>query len=78
MVAYGGAQAEWYALVADEFDLTYDLDDGSNYDIAEDDEYFDVVQACYDWNVLAGAYDADAKVTNVLVANSLSSIYRQF
>ena len=66
------SQAEWYALVAEEFNLTYNLDDGSNYDIAEDDEYFDVVQACYDWNVLVGEYDADADVTNVLVAKSLA------
>jgi len=66
------SQAEWYALVADEFDLTYDLDDGSNYDIAEDDEYFEVIQACYDWKVLVGEYDADADVTNVLVAKSLA------
>lgn len=66
------SQAEWYALVAEEFDLTYDLDDGSNYDIAEDDTYFEVIQACYDWKVLVGEYDADAKVTNVLVAKSLA------
>ncbi len=66
-------QAEWYALVADEFNLTYDLDDGSNYDIAEDDEYFEVVQACHDWNVFVGEYDAQAKVTNVLVAKSLAA-----
>lgn len=65
-------QAEWYALVADEFNLTYKLDDGSNYDVAEDDEYYEVLQACHDWNVLVGEYDADAKVTNVLVAKSLA------
>ncbi len=64
-------QAEWYALVADEFNLTYKLDDDHNYDIAEDDEYYDVIQACYDWEVLVGEYDADADVTNVLVAESL-------
>lgn len=65
-------QAEWYALVADEFNLTYNADDDYNYDIAEEDEYYEVVQACYDWDVLAGAYDADAKVTNVIVAKSLA------
>jgi len=70
--ADGYTQAEWYALVADEFNLTYDLDDGDNYDIAEDDAYFDVVQACYDWDVLVGDYDADATVTNILVAKSLA------
>ncbi len=64
-------QAEWYALVADEFNLTYKLDDDHNYDIAEDDDYYDVIQACYDWEVLVGEYDADADITNVLVAESL-------
>ena len=66
-------QAEWYALVADEFNLTFDLDDDNNYDIAEDDAYFDVIQACHDWNVIVGEYDAQAKVTNVLVAKSLAA-----
>ena len=66
-------QAEWYALVADEFNLTFDLDDDNNYDIAEDDAYFDVIQACHDWNVIVGEYDAEAKVTNVLVAKSLAA-----
>ena len=65
-------QAEWYALVVREFNLTYSLDDDSNYDIAEDDEYFEVVQACHDWKVLVGEYDADAQITNVLVAKSLA------
>lgn len=65
-------QAEWYALVADEFNLTYDLDDDHNYDIAADDEYYEVIQACYDWEVLVGEYDADADVTNVLVGKSLA------
>ena len=67
------SQAEWYALVADEFNLTYDLEDEDNYDIAEDDEYFEVIQACYDWDVIVGEYDADADVTNVLVAKSLAA-----
>ena len=67
------SQAEWYALVADEFNLTYDLDDGDNYDIAKDDPYFEVVQACYDWDVIVGDYNADADVTNVLVAKSLAA-----
>ena len=65
-------QAEWYALVADEFNLTYNLDDESNFDIAEDDDYYEVLQACYDWNVIVGEYDADAAVTNVIVAKSLA------
>ncbi|MBQ5823833.1 MAG: hypothetical protein IIW48_03395 [Clostridia bacterium] len=65
-------QAEWYALVADEFNLTYDLDDEHNYDIAEDDEYYEVLQACYDWEVLVGEYDADADVTNFIVGKSLA------
>lgn len=65
-------QAEWYALVVDEFNLTYKLDDGSNFDIAEDDEYYEVLQACHDWNVLVGEYDADADATNVIVAKSLA------
>ena len=66
-------QAEWYALVADEFNLTYDLEDEDNYDIAEDDEYFEVIQACYDWNVIVGEYDADADATNFVVAKSLAA-----
>ncbi len=65
-------QAEWYALVADEFNLTYKLDDDHNFDIAEKDEYYEVMQACYDWNVIVGEYDAQAKVTNLLVAKSLA------
>lgn len=65
-------QAEWYALVAEEFDLAYSLEDNDNYDIAADDEYFAVIQACHDNNVIVGEYDADAYVTNVLVAKSLA------
>ncbi len=65
-------QAQWYAMVADEFNLNYDLDDNHNYDIAKDDAYYDVIQACYDWNVLVGEYDADAAITNVLAAKSLA------
>ena len=65
-------QAEWYALVAEEFDLAYSLEDNDNYDIAADDEYFAAVQACHDNNVIVGEYDADAYVTNVLVAKSLA------
>lgn len=65
-------QAEWYALVADEFNLTYDVDDGDNYDIAADDANFEVVQACHDWNILVGEFDADAAVTNYIVAKSLA------
>ena len=65
-------QAEWYALVAEEFDLAYSLEDNDNYDIAADDEYFAAVQACHDNNVIVGEYNADAYVTNVLVAKSLA------
>jgi flagellar hook-basal body complex protein FliE len=65
-------QAEWYALVAEEFALTYSLEDNDNYDIAADDEYFAAVQACHDNNVIVGEYDADAYVTNVLVGKSLA------
>ena len=65
-------QAEWYALVAEEFALTYSLEDNDNYDIAADDEYFAAVQACHDNNVIVGEYNADAYVTNVLVAKSLA------
>lgn len=70
--SYVYTQAEWYALVAKEFDLAYDLEDGNNYDIAADDEYFAVIQACYDNNVIVDEYNADAYVTNVLVAKSLA------
>ena len=70
--AYLYTQAEWYALVAKEFDLAYDLNDNDNYDIAADDEYYAVIQACHDNNVIVGEYDADAYVTNVLVAKSLA------
>ena len=70
--SYVYTQAEWYALVAKEFDLTYDLNDDNNYDIAADDEYFAAVQACYDNNVIVDEYDVDAYVTNVLVAKSLA------
>ncbi len=65
-------QAEWYALVAEEFDLVYSLEDNDNYDIAADDEYFAVIQACHDNNVIVDEYDADAYITNVLVAKSLA------
>ena len=65
-------QSEWYALVAKEFDLTYNLEDDDNYDIAADDEYYAVIQACHDNNVIVDEYDADAYVTNVLVAKSLA------
>ncbi|MBQ7100993.1 MAG: hypothetical protein IJN81_05125 [Clostridia bacterium] len=64
-------QAEWYTLVANEFDLTYDLEDDDNYDIAADDKYFETVQSCYDSNVIVGEYVADAQITNILVAKSL-------
>ena len=70
--AYVYTQAEWYALVAKEFDLAYNLEDNDNYDIAADDEYFAAVQACHDNNVIVDEYDADAYVTNVLVAKSLA------
>ena len=69
---YVYTQAEWYALVAKEFDLTYDLNDDNNYDIAADDEYFAVIQACHDNNVIVDEYDADAYITNILVAKSLA------
>ena len=65
-------QAEWYALVAKEFDLEYDLEDDDNYDIAADDEYYAVIQACHVNNVIVDEYDADAYVTNILVAKSLA------
>ncbi len=65
-------QAEWYALIAEEFDLTYSLEDNDNYDIAADNEYFAAVQACHDNNVIVGEYDADAYITNILVAKSLA------
>ncbi len=62
-------QAEWYALVADEFNLTYDLEDGDNY--GDGTVVDEAAEACYDWNVLVGEYDADAAITNVIVAGSL-------
>lgn len=65
-------QAEWYALVADEFNLTYDVDDGDNYGIGADDPNYQVVEACYDWNILVGEFDAGAAVTNYIVAKSLA------
>ncbi len=64
-------QAQWYAKLVEEFNLT-DTDENNNYDIAETDEYYAVVQACYNWNVLVGEYDADAAVTDFVVAKSLA------
>ncbi len=65
-------QAEWYAIVADQFNLTYKTDDGHNYDIDSADPNYEVVQACYDWNVLVGKFDADKAVTNFVVGESLA------
>ena len=65
-------QAQWYALVADEFNLTYDLSDDDNYGISQDDDYFEVVEACHDWGVIVGKYDAEALITDVLIAKSLA------
>ena len=65
-------QAQWYALVVDQFDLTYDLEDGDNYGADAEDEYYEVLEACHDWNVIVGEYDADAALTDVVVAKSLA------
>ncbi|HBL40982.1 MAG TPA: hypothetical protein DDY98_05190 [Ruminococcaceae bacterium] len=65
-------QAEWYALVADQFNLTYKADDNHNYDIDANDPNYEVVQACYDWNVLVGKFEADKAVTNFIVGESLA------
>lgn len=67
-------QAQWYAKVVDAFNLTADLDDGDNYDMDATDEYYEVIQACHDWNVLVGEYDGDAAVTDFVVAKSLAVV----
>ncbi len=65
-------QAEWYALVVNEFNLTYDLEDGDNYDVASTDANYEVLQAAHDWNVIVGEYEADKAVTDYVVAKSLA------
>ena len=68
-------QAEWYAILNNEFKLTYDLNDGDNLAETVDaaDELALALEACYDSNVIVGTYDADAKVTDILVAKSLAA-----
>ncbi|MBR6620589.1 MAG: hypothetical protein IKK85_09615 [Clostridia bacterium] len=68
-------QAEWYAKLNNEFQLTYDLEDGDNLAETVDstDELALALEACYDSNVIVGEYDADAKVTDILVAKSLAA-----
>lgn len=59
-------QAEWYTLVYNEFNLTYTPAEGEEL---TDEEM--VVKACTEWGVIYGEYDADAAITDVLVAESL-------
>ena len=60
-------QAEWYAMVVDTFDeLDYDKVEGET--LTEEQQ---IVAACKKWDVLYGEYDADAAITDVLVAESL-------
>ncbi len=59
-------QAEWYAIVATDFGLTYDAKEGET--LTDEQK---VVKACEKWEVLYGKYDATAKITNVLVAETL-------
>lgn len=68
-------QAEWYALVVKHFGIQEaDLEDGDNYGkLDADDPNFAVVEACYDFDVLVGEFDADKAVTDVLVGKSLAA-----
>ncbi len=66
-------QAEWYAILNNEFKLEADLEDGDNLADTVDaaDSLAVALEACYDNGVIVGEYDADAKVTDVVVAKSL-------
>ena len=60
-------QAEWYAMVVNTFrDLDYDKVEGET--LTEEQQ---IIAACKKWDVLYGEYDADAAITDVLVAESL-------
>ena len=59
-------QLEWYAIVADEFDLTYTPKEGEK--LTDEQK---VVKACEEWKVIYGKYEKDAQITDVLVAESL-------
>ncbi|MBR4049301.1 MAG: hypothetical protein IKK09_02270 [Clostridia bacterium] len=59
-------QAEWYAMVVEEFKLDYDKVEGET--LTEEQQ---IIAACKKWNALYGEYDADAAITDVLVAESL-------
>lgn len=59
-------QLEWYAMVVEKFGLDYDKVEGET--LTEEQQ---IVAACKKWNALYGEYDADAAITDVLVAESL-------
>lgn len=59
-------QLEWYAKVYEAFELTYE---GEDADKLTDEQL--VVKSCEEWKVISGEYDADAAVTDVIVAESL-------
>ena len=59
-------QAEWYAMVADKFELTYTAKEGET--LTDEQK---VVKACEEWKVISGKYDASAAITDVVVAESL-------
>ena len=59
-------QAEWYAMVAEKFELTYTAKEGET--LTEEQQ---VVKACEEWKVISGKYDASAAITDVIVAESL-------
>ena len=70
-------QAEWYAKLNNEFTLTADFENENPYaESAEADAQAVALEACYDNNVIVGTYEADAKVTDVLVAKSLAAAAR--
>ena len=59
-------QLEWYAIVYEEYELTYT---GTDADKLTDEQL--VVKACEEWKVIYGKYEKDAQITDVLVAESL-------
>ena len=67
-------QAEWYAMLNNEFVLEANFENENPYAASADAEAQAIaLEACYDNNVIVGTYDADAKVTDVLVAKSLAA-----
>lgn len=67
-------QAEWYALLNNEFSLQANFENENPYaESAEAEAQAIALEACFDNNVIVGEYDAEAKVTDVLVVKSLAA-----